>query len=302
VASRKAARGLALALAIGFVSSAAPGAEEQPSAGRVLYERGAARIIVRPAGQGEELVARQGEALLHQTRSLRFWLRGADGPLVLDAAGTAAVVVIGWNGGADCCSTLHLFAETSRGLVFAGQVPFGKGEPSIESQPGPDGAPRLAFGDAAFDLWDGRQEGSIDLRPPMRLRWDGAGLRADPAAMRREVAAVLAEGCAPPHAPWQPNVWQGAAGLEAAAAAIRGEWAGNGPVQLAQLAVCLVYAGQPAAARQVMAAAWPPALPGRQAVERKIAGRLACSPWAAAVRDMAPVAERWPPAVGCARR
>jgi hypothetical protein len=82
---------------------------------------------------------------------------------------------------------------------------------------------------------------------------------------------------------------------------LRSAWAESGPPDLAELALCLLYAGQPAAARAVTAAAWPPALPGRLAFERKLAGRLACSPHFPPLRAAQPAAERWPTDPGCRR-
>jgi len=86
--------------------------------------------------------------------------------------------------------------------------------------------------------------------------------------------------------------------LSAAAAAIAAlrarDWAappGDAPhpgVDAARLAACLIFSGHAAEARRLLRAAWPAGARGRAETERQLAARLACSPFAAAIRAVNP--------------
>ena len=86
--------------------------------------------------------------------------------------------------------------------------------------------------------------------------------------------------------------------LSAAAAAIAAlrarDWAappGDAPhpgVEAARLAACLIHSGHAAEARRLLRAAWPAGARGRAETERQLAARLACSPFAAAIRAVNP--------------
>jgi hypothetical protein len=259
---------------------------------RTLEDAGAAgRIIVAPQGTGEALrLVRRGETLF-QARAQRFEPFPDGGRLPI-AEGVEAIAITGWTGGAYCCWTLHLFHRGPQGLTHVASLPLGKREPAV-LRLAPPGGPAIRLADAAFDFWEAPVSLAADLHPTIPFRWTGRALEPDRAAMRRPVAAALGTACAEMAAPdGLPPPEQRIAtypGTEAAIAALRARDLSrrgdtNPGVEAARLAACLVYAGHAAEARRLLREAWPEDAPGLPETERQLAARLACSPFAAAVR------------------
>jgi hypothetical protein len=115
--------------------------------------------------------------------------------------------------------------------------------------------------------------------------------------MRRPVAEALGTACADMTAPEDmpppeqrittyPDIAAAIAALRARSWTARD---GLHPgVEAARLAACLVYAGHASEAQRLLRAAWPDGAPGLAETERQLAARIACSPFAAAVRAANP--------------
>lgn len=261
---------------------------------RTLLDGGAAgRVDVRPREAGGEALrlTRRGR-VLWQARDQRFepFRDGAPIPI---ADGVEAIGITGWTGGAYCCWTLHLFRQAQGSLTHLASLPLGKREPDV-IRLSPPGGPTIQVADAAFDFWDAPISRAADLHPTIPFRWTGAALVPDVAAMRRPVEAALGSACvemaAPQDMPPPESRMRGYPDIAAAVAALRaGDWSardgGHPGVEAARLAACLIYAGHAAEARHLLREAWPPGQPGLPETERQITARLACSPFAAAVRD-----------------
>jgi hypothetical protein len=165
-------------------------------------------------------------------------------------------------------------------------------------------APRIGRGcasDAAFGFWDFAASRSTDLDPPVVLRLQGGRLAPDLAAMRRGVAEALGGACDPR---WDPTALRSEgleapslsayADLESAARTLQqADWSRDGRIgrrhpaaEAARLAACLIYSGEAEAAQRLLRSGWPPGQPGLRETERQLAARLACSPWAAAIRRL----------------
>jgi hypothetical protein len=71
-------------------------------------------------------------------------------------------------------------------------------------------------------------------------------------------------------------------------------------VKAARLAAWLIHAGHAGEARRLLRAAWPAEAPGLAETERQLAARIACSPFAGAVRAANP--PRAPHTTGACRR
>ena len=266
---------------------------------RTLHDAGTAgRLVVSPQGSGGEALRlqRNGRTIWH-TRDQRFEPFG-DGAAVRIAEGKTAIGITGWTGGAYCCWTLHLFRPGPEGLAHIASLPLGKREPDV-IRLSPPGGPVIQVADAAFDFWDAPMSLASDLHPTVPLRWTGRRLEPDVAAMRRPVAAALGTACvdmaAPDDMPPPEQAIATYASLEAAIAALRArDWnarpdtAPHPGVEAARLAACLVYSGRAEEGRNLLRAAWPAGAPGLAETERQLAARLACSPFAAAVRAANP--------------
>lgn len=267
------------------------GASAQPR--RILEDAGpAGRITSAPQGMGEALRLTRAGQTLFQARAQRF--EPFPGGAVELAPGVPAIAITGWTGGAYCCWTLHLFRQGPGGLAHIAALPLGKREPAIIRLAPPDGT-GIRLADATFDFWEAPVSLATDLHPTIPFRWTGRGLEPDLAAMRRPVAAALGTACADMAAPQDmrppelritlyPDV-------DAAIATLRERgWerpTDGGPhagVEAARLAACLIYSGHAAQARRLLREAWPDGVAGLRETERQIAARLACSPFAAAVR------------------
>ncbi|CAH0152071.1 hypothetical protein [Roseomonas sp. CECT 9278] len=260
---------------------------------RTLLDDGAAgRITAAPQGRGEVLRLTRAGRTLFEARDQRF-APFRDGTPIPIADGVSAIGFTGWTGGAYCCFTLHLFHRGPQGLAHVASLPLGKREPDIIQL----GGPPIRLADAAFDFWEVPASLATDLHPTIPFRWTGRALEPDIAAMRRPVAAALGTACADmtaiedrPPADQRITTYPDAA---TAIAALRAQdWAarrGTHPgVEAARLAACLVYAGQAPEAQRLLRAAWPEGTPGLAETERQLAARIACSPFAAAVRAANP--------------
>ena len=259
---------------------------------------GTTRLVAEPSGLGERLVLRRGRERLWSARDQGFeaWRDGA--PLRLGPAAPEAIGVTGWSGGAYCCWTLHLFQRGPQGLRHVASLPLGKRDPT-DIRLAPPGGPPILLADAAFDFWEAPVSLAADLGPTIPFRWTGQALRPDLDAMRRPVAAALGTACAGMMAPGDlPAPEARIATYPDSAAAIaalrardwgrpRGNEAHPG-VEAARLAACLIYSGQAEEAQRLLRAAWPDGAPGLAETERQLAARLACSPFAAAVRSVNP--------------
>lgn len=280
-----------------FIVFMGHGAHAQPR--RTLHDGGAAgRLVVVPQpGGGEILRLRHGDRTIWQARAQRFehFQAGAAIPI---AQHEAAFGITGWTGGAYCCWTLHLFRRGPEGLARIASLPLGKREPDI-LRLNPPGSPAIRIVDAAFDFWDAPASLATDLHPTLPLRWTGRALEPDLAAMRRPVSEALGTACAEMAAPEDmPPPEQRIAtypDIEAAIAALRArDWNATGAdrphpgVEAARLAACLIFSGHAGEARALLRAAWPAGTPGLAETERQLAARLACSPFAAAVRAVNP--------------
>jgi hypothetical protein len=259
---------------------------------RTLLDAGAAgRVVVAPQGMGEELRLTRGARTLFRTRAQRF-ASFRDGAVVPIGDGATAIGITGWTGGAYCCWTLHLFRQGPDGLAHIASLPLGKRDPD-EIRLAPPGGPALQLADAGFDFWEAPASLAADLHPTIPFRWTGRALEPDVAAMRRPVAAALGTACvemaAPEDFPPPEQRITTYAGFDAAVSALRAQdWRRPGRrhpgVEAARLAACLVYAGHAAEARRLLREAWPADAPGLAETERQLTARIACSPFAAAVR------------------
>ena len=259
---------------------------------RTLLDAGAAgRVAAVPQGMGEELRLTRNGQTLWKTRTQRFtpFRDGAPVPIGGDAT---AVGIIGWTGGAYCCWTLHLFHQGAAGLAHIASLPLGKRDPD-EVRLAPPGGSAIQLADAGFDFWDAPVGRAADLHPTIPFRWTGRALEPDIAAMRRPVSAALGTACiemaAPEGFPPPEQRITTYADPDAAIAALRAQdWrspTGRHPgLEAARLAACLIYAGHAAEAQRLLRTAWPDGVPGLPETERQIAARIACSPFAAAVR------------------
>jgi hypothetical protein len=263
---------------------------------RTLEDAGAAgRITAAPQGRGEALrLSRRGETLF-QARAQRFEPFPEGGRLRI-AEGVEAIAITGWTGGAYCCWTLHLFHRGPQGLAHVASLPLGKREPAV-LRLAPPGGPAIRLADAAFDFWEAPASLAADLHPTIPFRWTGRTLEPDRAAMRRPVAEALGTACAEMAAPedMPPPERRIATytDIPAAIAALRArDWSGREDrhpgVEAARLAACLIYSGHAGEARRLLREAWPAGTPGLPETERQLAARLACSPFAAAVRAVNP--------------
>lgn len=259
---------------------------------RTLADAGlAGRITAAPQGQGEALrLTRRGDTIF-EARAQRFEPFPPGGRLRI-AEGVEAIAITGWTGGAYCCWTLHVFHRGAQGLEPVASLPLGKREPAV-LRLAPPGGPAIRLADAAFDFWDAPLSRAADLHPTIPFRWTGRALEPDRAAMRRPVAAALGTACAdmaaPEGLPPPERIISSYADPSAAIAALRaGDWSrreGIHPgVEAARLAACLIYAGHAEEAQRLLRAAWPADAPGLAETERQLAARLACSPFASAVR------------------
>lgn len=287
-------RSLALIVLVFYIFSAS---ETIAQPRRVLLDAGAAgQVVVVPQRTAD------GEILRLSRDGRRVWSARAqrfepfrDGAPVTIAEGETAIGITGWTGGAYCCWTLHLFRQGERGLAHIASLPLGKREPAILRLV-PPGTAAIRLADATFDFWEVPASLAADLHPTIPFRWNGRALEPDRDAMRRPVAAALGTACADMAAPDDmPPPEQRVAtypDLAGAVAALRArDWAAvparDAPhpgVEAARLAACLIYAGHAAEARRLLRDAWPAGRPGLPETERQLAARLACSPFAAAVR------------------
>lgn len=283
-------RSLLIALIFCFFSLGEASAQPR----RTLHDAGAAgRLVAAPAGMGEALRLQRGGQTLWQSRDQRFepFRDGAPIPI---GGGQSAIGITGWSGGAYCCWTLHLFRRGAGGLAHIASLPLGKREPDV-LRLAPPGHDAIVLADAGFDFWEAPASRAANLHPSVPLRWSGRALEPDRAAMRRPVAAALGTACvetaAPEDMPPPEQHVTTYASPEAAIAALRArDWStrgGEAPhpgVEAARLAACLVYSGHAAEARRLLREAWPAGVPGLPETERQLAARLACSPFAGAVR------------------
>jgi hypothetical protein len=285
---------LLIALIFCFFSLAEASAQPR----RTLHDAGpAGRIVAAPAGMGEALRLQRGGQTLWQARDQRFE-PFRDGAAIPIGGGQTAIGFTGWTGGAYCCWTLHLFRRGPQGLTHIASLRLGKREPDVLrlAPPGHDG---IILADAEFDFWEAPASLAANLHPAVPLRWTGRALEPDRAAMRRPVAAALGTACletaVPEGVPPPEQRVTTYASPEAAIAALRArDWTVRGGreahpgVEAARLAACLVYSGHAAEARRLLREAWPAGEPGLSETERQVAARLACSPFAAAVRAINP--------------
>lgn len=281
---------IAIALFLQFFPSAEASAQPR----RTLLEEGAAgRVVAAPQGRGEALRLRREGRTVWQARDQRFepFREGAPVPM---GGNETAIGITGWSGGAYCCWTLHLFRRGSGGLAHIASLPLGKREPAI-IRLAPPGSTGIRLADAAFDFWEAPSSLAADLHPTIPFRWTGRALEPDLAAMRRPIAEALGDACADMAAPedMRPPELRITLypDLESAIATLRARgWdrpTDGGPhagVEAARLAACLVYSGHATQARRLLREAWPAGVPGLAETERQLAARLACSPFAAAVR------------------
>jgi hypothetical protein len=282
----------AMILSVWFISPSEASAQPR----RTLHDGGAAgRITAAPQGTGEVLRLTRGGQAIFEIRAQRFEPFPGGGTIGV-APGVEAIAITGWTGGAYCCWTLHLFHPSPQGVAHVASLPLGKREPDLVRL-APPGESTLRLADAAFDFWDAPSGRATDLHPTIPLRWTGRALLPDAGAMRRPVAAALGTACADMAAPdGMPPPDQRIttyADMPAAIAALRArDWSarrGVHPgVEAARLAACLVYAGHAAEAQALLRAAWPEGAPGLVETERQLAARIACSPYAGAVRAANP--------------
>lgn len=279
-----------MVLILQFVS--ATEASAQPR--RTLLDEGAGgRLIAAPQGQGEALRLRREGRTIWQARDQRFepFRDGAPVPL---GANETAIGITGWSGGAYCCWTLHLFRRGSGGLAHIASLPLGKREPDIIRLT-PPGSTGIRLADAAFDFWEAPSSLATDLHPTIPFRWTGRALEPDLAAMRRPVAEALGTACADMAAPeglrppelritLYPDVDSAIATLRARGWGRPNDDGPHAGVEAARLAACLIYSGHATQARRLLREAWPAGVPGLAETERQLTARLACSPFAAAVR------------------
>ncbi|MBP0462912.1 hypothetical protein J5Y09_03225 [Roseomonas sp. PWR1] len=265
---------------------------------RTLHDAGAAgRLVAAPAGMGEALRLQRAGQTVWQARDQRFepFRDGAPIPI---GGGQTAIGITGWTGGAYCCWTLHLFRPGPQGLTHVASLPLGKREPDV-LRLAPPGTQGIVLADAEFDFWEAPASRAANLHPAVPLRWTGRALEADQAAMRRPVAAALGHACLETAAPEgvpppeqritaHPSPEAAIAALRAMDWTVRGGPAAHPGVEAARLAACLVYSGHAAEARRLLREAWPAGAPGLPETERQLAARLACSPFAAAVRAINP--------------
>lgn len=259
---------------------------------RTLLDVGAAgRVVAAPQGMGEALRLTRNGQTVWQARAQRFepFRAGAAIPL---GDGATAIGITGWTGGAYCCWTLHLFRQGPAGLAHVASLPLGKRDPEAIRLT-PPGGPAVQVADAAFDFWDAPASLATDLHPTVPMRWTGRALEPDIAVMRRPVAAALGTACvemaAPEDHPAPEQRVRTYADMDAAIAALRAsDWGTRQGVypgaEAARLAACLIYAGHAAEAQRLLREAWPAGTPGLAETERQIAARIACSPFARAVR------------------
>jgi hypothetical protein len=282
-----------IALAFWFFSAGETVAQPR----RNLIEAGAAGQVVaipqRAAGDEILRLSRAGRRLW-SARAQRFEPFQGGTPVPI-APGETAIGITGWTGGAYCCWTLHLFRRGDGGLVHIASLPLGKREPGIVRLV-PPGAAAIRLADAAFDFWEVPASLAADLHPTIPFRWTGRALEPDRDAMRRPVAAALGTACADMTAPEDRPPPEQRIGtypdVAGAVAALRArDWATaladpapHPGVEAARLAACLLYAGHAAEARRLLHDAWPAGQAGLSETERQLAARLACSPFAAAVR------------------
>lgn len=272
-----------------------PSFEASAQPRRTLHDAAAAgRILAAPQGRGEVLRLTRGGQTLFEARAQRFE-PFADGAPVTLAPGVQAIGITGWTGGAYCCWTLHLFHRGPQGLAHVAAIPLGKREPDVVRLAAPGGGLRIA--DAAFDFWEVPASRATDLHPTIPLRWTGRALVPDVVAMRRPVTEALGTACADMAAPEDmPPPAQRITtypDIPAAIAALRaGNWSGRDGVhpgvEAARLAACLIYAGHASEAQRLLRVAWPDGTPGLAETERQLAARIACSPFAGAVRAANP--------------
>ena len=261
---------------------------------RTPHDAGAAgRVTIVPQGRGEALRLTRAGQTLFETRAQRFEPFPGGGRIDL-AEGASAIAITGWTGGAYCCWTLHLFHRRPQGLAHVASLPLGKREPDILRLTPPEG-PAIRLADADFDFWEAPASLAADLHPTIPFRWTGRALEPDIAAMRRPVAEALGTACAdmaaPPDMPPPELRITLYPDIDAAIATLRARgWerpTDGGPhagVEAARLAACLIYSGHAAEAQRLLRAAWPEGVPGLAETERQLAARIACSPFASAVR------------------
>ena len=186
-------------------------------------------------------------------------------PIELDTSGTTAILVQGFSGGAHCCATLYVFGRQGRTLFFAGKIYQGERDvgPELLKLPASHET-RLVADDTAFDGWDINRHTSLGA--PLVFRFDGHSLVVDPVAMRRSVSTVLRDGCRMSgtraldgtitDASELAHTANGAPPLtihEAAENILAEDSSGaERSIHAAQLAVCLYYAGEPQASRDLI--------------------------------------------------
>ena len=267
---------------------------------RTLLDAGpAGRVAAIPQqARGDEVLRliRNGQTVW-QARARRFE-PFRDGTPIPIGANATAIGITGWTGGAYCCWTLHLFRQGPNGLDRIASLPLGKREPDI-IRLNPPGSTAIRLADAEFDFWDVPASLAADLHPTIPFRWTGRRLEPDLAAMRRPVAEALGTACtemaAPDDMPAPERRITTYPGLTAAIAALRArDWriprdrSPHAGVEAARLAACLIYSGHATEAQRLLREAWPAGVRGLAETERQIAARLACSPFAAAVRAVNP--------------
>lgn len=239
-----------------------------PALGETLLDAGnAGQVELRRPDSGADdrprlRLTRAGQ-IRWQARARGFEL--LDPPLRTAGDTPALTGITGWSGGAYCCWTLHVFARTAQGLAHAGDIPLGKRSPQNLRLQAPDST-LIRIADPAHDFWDYVGSLGADIGPLVPFAWNGSRLAADGAAMR-----AGPECSAPPAA--EPAAWARFAPGQPHPA-----------TELARVALCRVYAGQAAAAMQVLAAFPAGEQPLRAATERQMKARLACSTNVAVLR------------------
>ncbi|MBR0653797.1 hypothetical protein [Plastoroseomonas arctica] len=241
-----------------------------PALAQTLFDAGRVGMVemYRPqSGEDDRPQLRlvRGGQRLWQTRAWGFEV--LDPPLRTAVDTPMLTGITGWSGGAYCCWTLHVFARTAQGLAHAGDIPLGKRSPEHLRLQEPDST-LIRIADPAHDFWDYVSSLGADIGPLVPFAWDGRRLAADAAAMRRASAADCPAVPTPDPGSWsrfnpgQPNP----------------------ATELARASLCRIYIGQAASVDQVLALFPAEERALREATERQMKARLACSTHAAILR------------------
>lgn len=177
--------------------------------------------------------------------------------------GRPLAVLGSYSGGAHCCATLDFVTlddKPRRAATLAlghGDVPEAA---DLFTDADGDGRIDLRLYDQTFAYWIV----SFAESPftPIVVHWRDGRFRLNPAAMRK------------------PPMTEAA--LEAAAAVVRGDerWTeGQPPPLLWETMLRSIFSGNAADAWALLARAWPPETPGREAFARDFRAKLKTSPW-----------------------